>query len=203
MIYNGAKQVEMGNFILNKRFMVGLVLLSFIIAGCGNATGSDEPVYARVAEAGLLPGDAIPLPAGDAVLTVTGKIGAANSGEAIEMDMAAIEAAGLVEYAVNDPFFERGVVYRGPLMSELLDLWQVSPDATTLRLTALNDYNIEIPIALLREFPILFAVQADGEYMSIAERGPAMIVFPYDDYQFEQPATDAYWIWQIKSIEVN
>jgi hypothetical protein len=192
----------MGHFIVNKR-LVGFALLSILITACGNAAGSQEPIYTRIAEASLAPGDAIPLPNGPAVLTVTGNIGTSNSGDAIEMDMATIESAGLVEYAVNDPFFDRTVTYRGPLMSELLDLWQVNPDATTLTLTALNDYNIEIPIATLREFPILFAVQADGEYMPIAERGPAMIVFPYDDYQFEQPATDAYWIWQIKSIEVN
>jgi hypothetical protein len=193
----------MGNFQPNKRYLLAILLIPVLLVACAGDSSSDEPVYTRFSEASLTPGDAIPTADGSAVLTVTGKIGATNNGDAIEMDMATIEAAGLVEYSVNDPFFDRSVSYRGPLMSELLDLWQVSPDATTLRLTALNDYNIEIPISLLREFPILFAVQADGEYMSIAERGPAMIVFPYDDYQFEQPATDAYWIWQIKSIEVN
>jgi len=70
-------------------------------------------------------------------------------------------------------------------------------------MTALNDYTVDVPIALIRDYPIIFAMQADGEYMPVSDKGPAMLVLPYDDFDFERPSSDAYWIWQIKSIDIN
>lgn len=178
------------------------VLLLPILAACGS-TPAPETVYTRVADATLAPGDAIPTPTGKSILTVTGEIGTTNAGDTIEMDLAAVEAAGIVEYTVLTPFQNREIVYRGPLLSDLLALWQVPAEATTLYLVALNDYRVEMPIEMVRDFPVVFALQADGEYMSIADRGPAMLVLPYDDFEFERPASDKYWIWQIKSIEIK
>jgi hypothetical protein len=56
---------------------------------------------------------------------------------------------------------------------------------------------------MIHDYPIIYAMQADDVYMSVSDKGPAMLVLPYDDYEFERPSADAYWIWQIKSIEVN
>jgi hypothetical protein len=39
--------------------------------------------------------------------------------------------------------------------------------------------------------------------MPISTRGPAMLVFPYNDFDFDRAVYDNYWIWQIKSIEVQ
>ena len=51
--------------------------------------------------------------------------------------------------------------------------------------------------------PVLLAMQADGIYMAVEDRGPAMLVFPYDQFHFDRPAYDAYWVWQIKTIHVQ
>lgn len=183
--------------------IVFATLVLALLAACAPASApAGETVYTRVSEATLQPGDPIPAPQGDVVLSISGLVNAAG-GEEITMDLAALEAAGLVDYTVEDPFLHRQVTYRGPLLSELLDLWQVDSAATTLHIVALNDYSIEVPIAMARDYPLVFAIMADGEYMSIADRGPAMLVLPYDDFEFERPAADAYWIWQIKSIEVR
>jgi hypothetical protein len=181
------------------RITGSLVLLTILLAACSPATAQpDVAVYTRVSEATFGPGDPIPTPQGPIVLTVSG-----DALGFVELDMAAIEAVGLVEYTVQDPFLHRPITYRGPLMSELLDAIQADPDATNMRLVALNDYAIDMPVSMVREYPILFAIMADGEYMEIADRGPAMLVLPYDHYEFERPASDAFWIWQIKSIEIN
>lgn len=175
-----------------------LLLLALILAACGQAAPADVAVYTRVSESSLQPGDPIPQPQGEVILTVSGDA----LGE-IQLDMATIESVGLVEYTVQDPFLHKEVTYTGPLLSELLDALQIDPDASNMRLTALNDYAIDMPVSMMRQYPILFAIMADGEYMEIADRGPAMLVLPYDHYEFERPAADAFWIWQIKSIEVN
>ena len=186
--------------ILRVQFIMPIAL---ILTACSTAAPNPASVYTRVTEATLQAGDPIPAPEERIILTVTGKIGAANEDEHIVMDLATLEMVGLVEYTVIDPFKEEEISYRGPLMSDLLDVWQVSEDATVLDILALNDYRVEVPISDLRQYPVIFALQADGEYMAVEERGPAMLVYPYNDYEFERPLYDAYWIWQIETIDVK
>lgn len=179
---------------------VGLVLL--FVTACAPATGFEQ-VYQTVSTATLQPGAPIPAPQQEVLLTVTGKIGIANADNAIVMDRAALEQAGLVEYSVTDPFEERLILYRGVLMRDLLALWQVAADAQTVRITALNDYKIDIPIDDFRRYPILFALQADGVDLQPDYRGPAMLVYPIDQYEFDSIAVQRNWIWQIKTIDIQ
>jgi hypothetical protein len=188
---------------INKKAALPFIaVLTALVAACTPAQDT-KAVYTVVAEPKLKAGDAIPAPSGDVILTVTGKIGAANAGDAIEMDLATIESAGLVDYSMTDPFEGDKVVFRGPLMANLLDLWGVPQDATTLHVVALNDYVVDVPIVDLRKYPVIFAVQQDGEYMPVESRGPAMLVYPYEDFEFDKNIYNNYWAWQIKTIEVQ
>lgn len=175
-------------------------LLPLFMIACNDTT---EPAYTTISEGTLRPGDPIPTPAEAGILTVTGNIGTTNEANKIVMDIPTIESVGQVEFTVMDPFKDVEITYTGVLMSDLLDLWQISEGATTLRMTALNDYTVDVPISLLRDYPVIFAMQANGEYMSIADKGPAMLVLPYHQFEFERPSSDSFWIWQIKSIDVN
>lgn len=180
-----------------------LASLLTILAACSSSSPDFDSVYKRVTPAQLKAGDAIPEPRGDVILTVAGAVGKINHDNKILMDLATIESVGLVEYGVVDPFENRKKLFRGVLMRELLNLWKVDAAATTLDMVALNDYHVDVPIAIMREKPLLFALQADGEYMRPDYRGPAMLVFPYGYYKFQRPLTDAHWIWQIKAITVK
>jgi hypothetical protein len=192
---------------MNKQFVFTTLLFclfAVLVAACTpTAPTTTETVYTVVSEGTLNAGDAIPVPTGDVILTVTGNIGTSNVDDTIQMDIATVESVGQVEYTVDDPFENRAVTYRGVLMSDLLNLWQVGDDATTLNIVALNDYAVDVPLADLRTYPVIFALQADGEYMPIATRGPAMLVYPYNDFEFEVAIYNDYWAWQIKSIEVR
>lgn len=177
---------------------VGLLFL----AACAVAPNFDQ-VYTVVSAATLRPGAAIPTPQQEPMLTITGKISATNRDNTILMDRAALEQVGLVEYTVTDPFEQRLVRYRGLLMRDLLALWQVAADTQTVHVTALNDYKIAIPMSDFRQYPVLFALQADGVYMQPDYRGPAMLVYPLDQYAFDLIAVQRKWIWQIKTIEIQ
>jgi hypothetical protein len=179
------------------------VLLALVVVTACGANTTNKTVYTEVTKATLKAGDKIPAPAGDVILTVTGKIGTTNRDNAIVMDLKTIESVGLVDYKVKDPFEKKDVIFRGPLMSNLLSLWQVSKDATKLRIVALNDYKVDVPIAELTKYPVIFALQQDGQYMPVSTRGPAMLVFPYNDFQLNEAVYNDYWAWQIKSIDVQ
>ena len=184
-------------------WFIFLLLALPLIAACSTQDVSDEPVYTVITDGTLNAGDTIPEPTGDVIVTITGDIGITNVGDSIQMDREALNSVGVVEYAVLSPFDNVTITYRGILMSDLLNVWQVSDDATILQMTALNDYAVEVPIDDLRAYPVMFAMQADGEAMPISTYGPAMLVYPYDDYEFDATVYNRYWIWQIKSIDVR
>lgn len=190
-------------FIHNRlpKAIIAIVIMVFMSACSSNAPST--PIYQQVSEAKLKMGDVLPVPTGDVILTVSGKIGTKNGNDNLIMDRDMLESVGQVEYKVTDPFETKDYVYRGPLMSDLLDLWQVSSDATTLEVTALDDYVVKVPITDLRKYPVIFSLQQDGKYMPVSTRGPAMIVFPYNNFEFNQEIYNDYWAWQIKSIDVQ
>jgi len=180
------------------------VIAIFVTAACSpSATPTPTAVYTQANQATLHAGDAIPTPTQAAILTVSGKIGAANVGDTIQMDVPTLESVGLVDYKVHDPFDDVDVVYEGPLMSDLLVLWKVPGDATNLHVIALNDYVVDVPISDIHQWPVVFAMKANGEYMPVSNKGPAMLVYPYNDFQFDHTVYDARWAWQIKSIEIQ
>ncbi|NER82939.1 MAG: molybdopterin-dependent oxidoreductase [Leptolyngbya sp. SIO1D8] len=176
-------------------------LLFGAIIGCSTQPDFDS-VYTQINDSSLAIGQAIPRPQESVILTISGQLGTTNDGETIVMDIPTLESVGLVEYTVEDPFEKEDHTFTGVLMKDLLELWQVSPEATVINITALNDYQIDVPINLVREYPVIFALKQNGEYMTPDYRGPAMLVFPYDHYKFD-PGTDSFWVWQIKSIEVE
>jgi hypothetical protein len=182
--------------------ILGIMLITLVVSACAPAA-PPTPVYQRVTDAKLKAGQAIPAPTGDVIVTVTGKIGTKNTADSIQMDLPTIESVGLVDLKVKDPFDNVPRVFRGVVMSDLLDLWKVDAAATTLGITALNDYKVDVPISDLRKYPVIFALQQDGQYMPVSTRGPAMLVYPYDNFQFDPKKYNDYWIWQIKSIEVK
>lgn len=177
--------------------------LVLFIGGCATEAQFND-VYTRITPAQLQAGKPIPLPNSEPILKITGRLGNTNQGSHIIMDRKTIESLGLVEYSVLDLFEQQELVFRGVLMRDLLDLWQIDPQAKILDLKALNDYNIQVPIIWLKQYPVLFALQQDGENMQSDYRGPAMLVFPYQQFpSVSEFSEESYWIWQIKEINVQ
>jgi hypothetical protein len=187
--------------------MMKLSVITAILITLTTSLGCTAPpdfdsVYQRLDSPALAAGSDIPQPKQDAILTVAGKIGNPNQDKTVLMDRPTLESVGLIEYAVTDPFEETERTFTGVLIKDLLALWKVSPDAKFLHVKALNDFQVDIPIELVRDFPVMLALKQDGEYMEPDYRGPAMIVFPYGYYKFTGDI-DAYWVWQVKSITVK
>jgi hypothetical protein len=69
--------------------------------------------------------------------------------------------------------------------------------------TAINDYTVEIPVSDAVENGPIIAYLMDGEEMSVRDKGPLWIVYPYDsnaDYRTEVVFSRS--IWQLDRIEV-
>jgi hypothetical protein len=184
------------------QILVYVVITAIILTACGSAPKTE--IYTRVSEAVIKPGDAISAPTGEVVLTIVGNIEQKNSGDSLQFDMSTLESLGVVEYDVDDPFVQKNIVYSGVLISELLEVAGASPDATTLTLTALDDYSVDMKISDTVQWPFLLGLKADSEYMPIDQNGPIISIIPYNDFpELDHLTYDAVWVWSLYMITVK
>ena len=73
----------------------------------------------------------------------------------------------------------------------------------TLRVDALNDYSAEIPVRDAVPGGPLIAWSRNGERMTLRDKGPLWLVYPYDDKVAYQTETIyARSVWHLNRIEV-
>jgi hypothetical protein len=184
-----------------KTFRFPLFLALFILLA---ACGSPKVIYESVAKAELNPGDAIPAPSGEVVLTVSGNISARNNGDTLELDMATLEKFGLVKYDIDDPWTKTTVNYTGVLLSDFLKMVGAAPTAENIHLIALDDYEVDITVTEAQKWPVMIATRSNGQYMTVAENGPTRIIFPFGRFSdIDVVLYQDLSIWSIKSIEVQ
>lgn len=115
------------------------------------------------------------------------------------LDREALEAVGRFEVRTNTPWDDDPVSYEGPLLRDLVDAVGFGDSAIIVH--ALNDYSSQIPSADMRDFDVILALRKDGEYMPIADMGPAFVVYPYDfDPRLRDRVYYARSVWQVSRI---
>lgn len=144
---------------------------------------------------------ALDAPKGPVILTVKGAITNTNAGDAAEFDLAMLEALAGRKATMETPWTDGKVTFEGPLLSALLEA--VGSTGTLLSVKALNDYAAEVP-AEDAKLATMLATRIDGKLMSVREKGPLMVVYPFD--QNPDLYNEKYFsrsVWQIKEIEVG
>lgn len=179
------------------------IFLTLLCTACTPDDVSPDEIYTQLTSVYLKAGDEIPVPTDETILTVSGRIGTTNVDGKIEMDQNMIIRTGLVSYHGFDIFEEVDHTFKGALLHNLVDLWQIDEGATTLHIVALNDYAVDVPLTQLEEMPIFYAMWTDDVLMDPAYRGSAMLVYPMEEYGLDRDEYARFWVWQIKEIEVR
>ena len=89
--------------------------------------------------------------------------------------------------------------FEGVPMSSLLA--HVGATGDMAEVLALNNYRTTIPIADFSAYPVLLALKQDGQYMTVRNKGPLFIIYPFDE--FPELRADLYYsrsAWQVRSI---
>ncbi len=157
---------------------------------------------------GILVGAILPVaakdlaaPSGDVILTVSGAVTSMNVDGVAKFDQALLESLPQHSFATTTIWTEGTSTYTGVLLKDLLAA--VGAQGGTIKATALNDYQISFPAADVADDAPLVAYLADGKPMSVRDKGPLWLIFPFDtnaDYRTEE--TYARSIWQMDRIEV-
>lgn len=141
------------------------------------------------------------MPEGPVILTVSGNITNTNGDDVARFDHAMLEKLEQRTTTATTPWFEGAHDFTGPLASAILEA--VGAQGQTMRVVALNDYSADLPIQDTRDFPIVFATHFDGQIMSVRDKGPLFLIYPFDEYP--ELFNEVYFgrsVWQIDGIEV-
>lgn len=144
----------------------------------------------------------LPAPQGHVVLVVSGAIANTNADGKARFDMAALDVMATSKLDTSTPWTKGVQHFEGFPLADLLTA--VGASGSSLKAIALNDYSATLPIADSVAAGAFVAVRANGQPMSVRERGPLWIVFPYDSDS--RLTTDAYLnrsVWQLKELAID
>lgn len=114
-----------------------------------------------------------------------------------------IESLGLKRLGTSTFWKEDDGVYEGVLLIDLLSHAKMEK-CTSIVVTALDDYQIEIPCEDFRKWPVLLATRRDGKTMSVRKKGPTRIIYPKDiGGDIALSDMRSRWIWAIKTISLK
>ena len=138
---------------------------------------------------------------GPVILTLSGRISHTNQNGVAVFDMAMLERLPQNGFSTRTPWFSQARRFSGPLLRTVLAA--VGSSGTVLRAVAINDYRVDIPADDAQRHDMLLATQVDDKPILVRDKGPLLIVYPFD----AQPAlrSAVYYsrcAWQLKSIEV-
>ena len=179
---------------------ITIFIATLLLTGCNS--GKEESIYEIVTPARISPGDAVPAPTGEIVLTVSGQISGTNLENALVFDMDTLEQLRLVKYEVDDPWLKEKVTYSGVLLSDLLEVAGAADTVTEVIAFALDGYAAPIPVSEIETWPVLLATQSNGDQMTIENSGPTRIIFPYDLHE-DVTAARNMSVWNLERLEVK
>ena len=122
---------------------------------------------------------------------------------------------GTVEYSLDDlnklpvTQFETATLwtdgtqtFQGVSLSTLLE--EIGVAEGTVLATAVNDYAVEIPITEISDGAPIIAYKLNNRPMSLREKGPLWVVYPYDnDVKYQTETIYSRSIWQLDRIEIK
>lgn len=80
----------------------------------------------------------------------------------------------------------------------------VGANGTTMMVKAINDYVAEVPVDDMIRYPVILATTRDGKKMTVREKGPLFIIYPFDlDPSLQNEKIYNRSVWQVKEITVN
>lgn len=140
------------------------------------------------------------IPTGPMILSMAGKVSGQRAGR-VDFDAAMIDAMPQHNIKATTPWYKDSQMFSGPLLNDVLHAARATGEK--LKLVALNDYAVEVPVSDAEQYHPVIARKINGKVLSVRDKGPLFLMYPFDDYPSIR--NDIYYarcIWQLNRITV-
>lgn len=121
--------------------------------------------------------------------------------ETMPMTLEALDALKQHEFTTTTIWTDGPITFSGVPLKELL--MEVDAMGNSVELVALNDYSVSIPMDDVEDTVPIVATRMNGEPISVRDKGPFWIVFPFDsDPKYRTETIYARSIWQLSRLKV-
>lgn len=145
--------------------------------------------------------DSIPSPSGPVILTVSGDIAHMNGEGTAQFDLQMLAAMPVTTFQTTTIWTEGAQEFTGVELRVLAD--KLGIQGENLIASAINDYHVEIPMSDAKDGGPILAYMRNGAEMSIRNKGPLWIVYPYDsNVAYRTETIYSRSIWQLDRIKV-
>ena len=136
------------------------------------------------------------------ILTITGNVKKRAGTDAIDFDLAMLAKLPQTSFNTKTPWYAQPRKFTGVLLKDLLV--SVGGTGSMLKAMALNDYRVEIPAEDWLQHGALLAYLLDDKPMPVREKGPLVIVYPFDERREVRTAVHySRAVWQLRSLELR
>jgi hypothetical protein len=148
---------------------------------------------------------ALDAPVGPVVLTISGKLTQANSGQQALFDMRMLEKLPQHSFSTQTPWYPKPVTFTGPLLRDVLAAaGAAGGKGSKIVAVALNDYKTEIPYDDVTRHDVIVARLMNDRPMPVREKGPLFIVYPFSAKA--ELRAEIYYnraAWQLSKLQVQ
>lgn len=145
--------------------------------------------------------EALPMPQGEVILTITGAMNAGNTAEGAVFDRALLESLGTVSFETSTQWTEGVSEFKGISLYRLLD--QIGAKPSSLEVIAINEYQVAVPATDAVDGGPILAWQQSGKLLSLREKGPLWLIYPYDKTaSYRTDEIYARSVWQVVKINL-
>jgi hypothetical protein len=139
---------------------------------------------------------------GKVILTISGNVAEKNTPAAAAFDLTMLEKLPQKSFSTMTPWDKQPIKFTGPLLRDVLAAAKAT--GTTIKASALNDYQTSIPLADAQQFDVILAHKMNDADIPVKTKGPLFIVYPYDAKP-ELRSTVYYErsAWQLKSMAIE
>jgi hypothetical protein len=146
--------------------------------------------------------ESLPLPSERPILTISGKIGITNKDQTAQFDRPMLESLGITLVETSTPWYQGPVKFEGVSLDKLMK--RVNAEGEQVTAIALNDYSSDLPIDDFAKYGPILALKRNGEYMTVRDKGPLFIIYPFDKIPALKSQT--YYgrsVWQVDRLIVK
>jgi hypothetical protein len=148
------------------------------------------------------PASALDAPTGNVILTLSGTLKSGNRNGRADFDLAMLQRLPQRSIATETPWYSGSHNFSGPLLRDVLAA--AGAQGSQARLVALNDFRVDMPLDDVQRYDVVLAHLLDGKPMSVREKGPLFVMYPFDSQpQLRNAVYFSRCAWQLRSIELS